>query len=287
MDSGYDITVAYRVYPKVSKTPLVFKDNKYELAKLCLKSFKDSVGSLKVKVFALLDKCPSEYEELFKQYFNEQDLNIIKLDGIGNLNTFSMQINILLNQSFSELIYFAEDDYFYLPNQFEDMVKLLKENKDDSVHFVTPYDHLDFYTLDLHKHQVELKFTNNKHWKTSASTCLTFLTTKNVLQKTNRIFSTYAIGNYDASLWLSLTKYKVFNIVDITKYYSRNKFLFDLIKSAYFMSWKQIFFGKRWKLWSPIPSIATHMEVNYLAPAVNWEVIIDQSIQNSSNKFKS
>jgi hypothetical protein len=281
---NYDVAVAYRIYPKVSKVPLVFKDSKYDLAKLCLKSFKDSIGSLKVKIFALLDNCPPEYEALFLEYFDEEDLNLIRLDGIGNLSTFSMQIKLLLEQTYSQLIYFAEDDYFYLPNQFESMVKLLQENSDRNVHFITPYDHLDFYTLDLHAHQVEVQFANNKHWKTGSSTCLTFLTTKEILQETKDIFLTYSKGNYDASLWLSLTKYKIFSISDIVKYYFNNRFLFDLIKRAYFHSWKQILFGKVWKLWSPIPSIATHMESNYLAPGINWQNVINQTIhENQSN----
>jgi len=281
--NNYDVTVAYRIYPKIPKTPLVFKDSKYDLAKLCLKSFKDSMGSLKVKVFALLDNCPPEYDAIFLEYFAEEDLNLIRLDGIGNLNTFSMQIKLLLDQDYSQLIYFAEDDYFYLPNQFESMVKLLQNHRDNNIHFVTPYDHLDFYTLDLHNHQVEVQFANNKHWKTSNSTCLTFLTNKEVLQETKEIFLTYCKGNYDASLWLSLTRHKIFNISDIIKYYFNDKFLFDLIKSAYLHCWKQILFGKTWKLWSPVPSIATHLESNYLAPGINWQDIIDQTIRESQN----
>ena len=281
--NSYDITVAYRIYPEVSKTPLVFKENKYELAKLCLKSFKESVGSLKVKIFALLDKCPSEYESLFFEFFNKEDLKIIYLDGIGNQNTFAMQIKILLEQNDSEIIYFAEDDYFYLPNQFEYMFDFLKNHQDDNLHFLTPYDHLDFYTLDLHNHEVDITFANCKHWRTSASTCLTFLTTKKVLKESSKVFLTYTNGNYDASLWLSLTKYEVFNISKIIKYYFNNRFLFDLIKSAYIYSWKQIVFGKKWKLWSPIPSIATHMEASYLAPAINWQNIIDDIISKDKH----
>ena len=54
----YDLVVAYRIFPKVSKSPPIFQNNKYKLAHLCLKSFKESLGSLKVKIYALLDNCP-------------------------------------------------------------------------------------------------------------------------------------------------------------------------------------------------------------------------------------
>ena len=63
---NYDITVAYRIYPEISKSPAIFSKDKDKLAEFCLKSFKNSLGSLKAKIFAILDKCPQEYEELFK-----------------------------------------------------------------------------------------------------------------------------------------------------------------------------------------------------------------------------
>jgi len=88
----YDVAVAYRIYPKVSRVPPVFPNDKYKLSELCLKSFKDSLGSLKVKMFVLLDNCPPSYEDLFKRYFDEQDLEFIRLNGVGNRATFDMQI---------------------------------------------------------------------------------------------------------------------------------------------------------------------------------------------------
>jgi hypothetical protein len=143
----YDLAVAYRIYPQVSKTPIVFRDDKYKLAQLCLSSFKKSLGDVKTKVWVLLDNCPIEYEGLFQRYFDADDLEFVRLAGIGNLATFELQLDILLNQTVSESVYFAEDDYFYLPNQFEEMIEFLREN--EGVHFVSPNDHLDYYTWDL------------------------------------------------------------------------------------------------------------------------------------------
>ncbi len=139
----YDLAIAYRIFPGVSKTPPIFQNNKYKLAHLCLKSFKESLGSLNAKIYVLLDNCPPEYEDLFQRYFEKEDLEIIRLKGIGNQATFKLQLEILLKQSYSEIVYFAEDDYFYFPKQFEKMIHFLKRNGD--VDFVTPYDHLDYY----------------------------------------------------------------------------------------------------------------------------------------------
>jgi len=274
----YDVAVAYRIYPKVSKVPPMFPNDKYKLSELCLKSFKDSLGSLKAKMFVLLDNCPLSYEDLFKSYFDEHDLELIRLNGIGNRATFDMQINILLDQNFSETIYFAEDDYLYLPHQFESMVKFLQE--EPQVDFVSPYDHLDYYVLDLHNHKNFIKLYNGLHWRTAASTCLTFLTTKTKLGKTQNVFQSYTKGNDDVSLWLSLTKCRSFNPLAILRYYSTNMRFLRVILLAWKFCWRQILFGKRWNLWTPIPSLATHMDSDYLAPNFNW---LKESTETSLN----
>ena len=138
-----------------------------------------------------------------------EELVLIELDGIGNSETFLKQIQLLLAQQDSEIVYFAEDDYFYLPDQFRCMVNFLLEQKD--VHFVSPYDHLDCYTMDLHQAPKWLKVHGGRHWRTASSTCLTFLTKKETLAKTAAALSSYKRRSLDCSVWLSLTKQRVFN----------------------------------------------------------------------------
>lgn len=281
----YDIAIAYRIYPGVSKTPIVFSDNKYKLAELCLKSFKASLGTLKVKMWVLLDNCPKEYEELFRCYFDSEDLEFIPLNRAGNLPTFGMQLDILLKQDNSELIYFAEDDYYYLPNQFEQMVKFLRAHED--VHFVTAYDHIDYYTLALHKHRNHIRVFENRHWRTANSTCLTFLTTKSTLRRSEAVFRTYTRNNFDASVWLSLTKHELFNIFRAFKYLFKDRLLFKILVKAWFYGWKQILFGKRWSLWAPIPTIATAVEETGLAPTYDWMSIVMRDVEEIDRETKA
>lgn len=288
----YDLAIAYRIYPKVSGEPPIFKDDKFKLSELCLKSLKDSLGSLRVKIWALLDKCPPEYETLFKKYFNQEDLEIINLNGIGNQATFRLQIEILIKQNISKYVYFAEDDYFYLPKEFESMVLFLKSNKD--VDFVSPYDHIDYYIKSLHKYDVAIKVFRNKHWRETATTCCTFLTERNKLIKTKKTFLKYsAVNNFfvkyrilrnsfiysyfleflftpiDSDIWLSLTKKKVFNIFRIIRLRFQDRWLFGIYFKTWRFHWKQILFGKKYKLWTPIPTIATHMVTIGFAPAMD------------------
>lgn len=271
MTNEYDLTIAYRIYPEISKNPIIFDNNKFKLSELCLSSFKDSLGDLRIKMFVLLDNCPPEYTDLFKKYFEEKDLELINLKGVGNLGTFGMQVDLLLDQKYSNVIYFAEDDYFYLPNQFEEMIKFLINN--DDVDFVSPFDHIDYYKYNFHNYKSEIKFSDRKHWKNVATTCLTFLTTKKTLEQTQDIFKTYTKGNYDTSIWASLTKYNIFNPIKLAKYTKKPYFIAVFLKSWRY-SFIQHIFGKKWTLWVPIPTIATHMEKEDVSPTFNWLDII-------------
>jgi hypothetical protein len=275
----YDLAVAYRVYPRVSKSAqsLPFGDDKALLAETCLKSFRDSLGSLRVKLWAILDGCPQEYEEFFRKHIDPDDLVIIKLDGVGNGATFDKQLDILLQQNDANVVYFAEDDYLYLPNQFHLMIQFLTTQSDAD--FVSPYDHLDCYTLALHRGPKWLRVYGSCHWRTAASTCLTFLTRKKTLGNYEHVFRTYARGNYDCALWLSVTKHRVFNPVAMIRYFAQGLFYWKILVKAWLYGWRQILFGRKVRLWVPVPGIATHLDSNSLSPGVDWLALIQREVE--------
>ena len=279
----YDLVIAYRIYPGVSKVPPFFSDDKYKLSYFCLKSFKESLGKLKVKMIVLLDNCPSEYVELFKKFFKEEDLELIQLQGIGNLRTFALQIKYLSEQNYSDIVYFAEDDYFYMPDQFEEMVNLLKENED--VDFVSPYDHPEDYSSKLHNHPNYLKSTDMRHWRTASSTCLTFLTDKKTLNEAKNVLSSYSRGNHDASMWFSLTRYNL-NPLKALKNLNDRVFI-NLLLNSWRYSLKQVIFGKKRKLWVPVPTIGIHMESDNLPPTKNCLDFMEKEAKKLEEKFKS
>jgi hypothetical protein len=276
----YDLAVAYRVYPRVSNSALSlpFGDDKFLLAETCLKSFKESLGDLSVKVWAILDACPPEYEDLFRKYFHSKDLVVMKLDGIGNGPTFGRQIDILLQQTDANIVYLAEDDYFYLPGQFPAMMEFLAAYGD--VHFISPYDHLDCYKLHLHRGPKFLRTYASHHWRTAASTCLTFLTRKETLARYERVFRTYQNGNFDCSLWLSLTKHRVLNPFAMGRYLVSGLFYWKIMAKAWLYCGKQILFGRKLKLWVPVPGLATHLDNNALSPNVDWDSRMRREIES-------
>jgi hypothetical protein len=206
-------------------------------------------------------------------YFEPEHLVFVPLDGIGNLGTFEKQIDLLLQQREADLVYFAEDDYLYLPDQFHSMINFLHAHAD--VDFVTPYDHPDCYTLELHQRPKWIRVSADHHWRTASSTCLTFLTTRKTLQQTEQVFRTYSRKNSDASLWLSLTKQAIWNPLRLAHYVHANRWLAKITAKAWLYGWKQILFGRRRRLWVPVPGIATHLDANALSPGVPWESMIE------------
>ena len=141
-NNKYDLVIAYRIYPKISKVPAVFPNDKYKLSEFCFKSLINSIaGEIKVKFYVILDACPQEYKNIFLNNYDKDSIEFIEMDGVGNPFTFKKQIEILLNQKESEYIMLAEDDYFYLPDCFFELTDFLKNNNDAD--FVTVYDHLD------------------------------------------------------------------------------------------------------------------------------------------------
>jgi hypothetical protein len=277
--NAYDVAVAYRIYPKVAEAATTFPsgDDKYRLSEICLKSFKESLTGLRFKIWVLLDGCPPEYADLFTKYFDRNDLTLLNLNGIGNQATFRKQIEILLEQRDANVVYFAEDDYVYLPGQFRCMVDFLLGHED--VHFVSPYDHLDCYTLDLHRQPKWLKVHGGRHWRTAASTCLTFLTRRETLRKTQAVFRNYKRRSFDCSLWLSLTKRRVFNPLFFGRHLIGGTFFCRIVLKSWLYCWRQILFGKRWTLWVPIPGVATHLDCNALSPNVDWCALMQEGIE--------
>jgi hypothetical protein len=277
---AYDVAVAYRIYPSVSRpaSTLPFGEDKYLLSELCLRSFKESLAGLRAKVWVLLDGCPPEYQHLFRRYFNSEDLVFVELDHVGNQATFNKQIDILLLQRDAEAVYFAEDDYFYLPQQFPFLLHFLNENKE--VHFVSPSDHPDCFRLELHRHSTSLALFERRYWSTAGSACLTFLTKRKTLQTTQSIFRTYSRGNHDCSLWLSLSKQSVFNLSTFWRCsINRNRHVqARILVKAWTRGWRQILFGRKWNLWMPIPGIATHLDAGAISSSIDWLSKISQQL---------
>lgn len=274
MNKKYDVAVAWRIYPKISKHPIIFSDNKFELVSVCLKSFKLSTSNLKIKYFFLLDGCPSTYVDLINQIFHNDDFEIIELNSIGNLATFKLQIDLLSEQNYSDVVYFAEDDYLYQPGEFHKMVSLI--NQKEMVHFASCYLHKDTFTHPIHNHKKETFEFEKHHWLTESSTCLTFITKKETLIATKDIFYTYTKGNNDCAMWLVLTKTFIYNPLKYLYFYFTHRESFNILKVAVKYSFKYFFNFKKYNLVVANPAIGTHLEKDLTSPGIDWENLAEK-----------
>ncbi len=272
--SKYDIAIVYRIYPGVSKVPPIFSHNKYKLSELCLASFRDALIGINFKLYVILDNCPPEYKLLFEKYFPNNDVEYIALPHTGNAGTFGMQMDILLSQEYADVVYFAEDDYFYLSGAFRKMLDFIRS--DIKPDFVTPFDHLDYYTLKLHKYPYEIIESGGHSWRSASTTCMTFMTSKETLGKSEKIFRSYTKNNYDASLWLALTKIKIFNPIYLLSVISSGGIFARIFAKMWFHTAGQLISGKKYRLYAPKPSLSTHLDNVCLAPDIDWDKEFDE-----------
>jgi len=275
---SYDVAVAYRIYPKVSNTcnnhPPIFGEDKLKLAELCLQSFKSSLGGLRVKLWALLNNCPPAYEAIFNKLWAPEDLVLVRYPGVGPGTTLHEQVRILMEQTDAEIVHIAEDDYFYLPDQFHLAVDFLKHNPDAD--FVTPYENFDYYTADLNKLPYEKRAFGGKEWNSCVSTTHTFLAKRAALIECqnliHRLFrATRGQTIPDLAMWMALTKKRIFNPIKFIRWLIPHRFWSGSMVLAWYYCWRQILFGRRYTLWSPHPTIATHMLAGLEAPGIDWQ----------------
>jgi hypothetical protein len=266
----YDLAVCYRIYPGVSGNPIFGFNEKLPLLTLNLETFKESLGALKVKMWFLLDKCPSGYRELLKRIFPNVEMEVISLGGEGNRATFHRQVDILTAQSEAELVYFAEDDYLYLPGSLERLVNFMRTNPEAD--FATPYDHPDYHNKFIHRFRGREVKSHGHRWREVVSTCLTFIARKQALVDSMPVFKTYN-QNPDLAIWMALTKIRVCNPWSWFRSASDGLFFSASHALAWRYAWRQLILGKRKSLWAPVPSLGTHMETNGLAPGTDWETM--------------
>lgn len=262
-DQPHDLCVAYRVSPNPSQhAPPVHADDKFALTELCLASFKGALGGLRAKVFVIMDGCPVTYEKLFLRHFDREDLVFIQMPFVGNEATFHEQARILRHQHYADVVYFAEDDYLYFPGSMLAAVKAM-----DWADFVSLYRHPDQSRPLHYLRRPEVR----DGWRETVSTTMTFMTRRSVLAECEGVVQSDYYGLMpDLALWLALTKRRVFNLIRFLDWLVDEPFWAGSIVLAWLLFWRQILFGRRFGLFTPQSTLATHMVAGKEAPGVDW-----------------
>ncbi len=274
----HDLAVCYRIYPGLSGQPAFGLKDKLTMVRLNLETFKAALGGLKVKLWVILDNCPPAYRTLVTGLFADTDLEIIATDTkLGNEGTFLKQLEILCGQTAAELVYFAEDDYLYLPGGLETTVGFMRRHPEAD--FSTLYDHADYHAKYIHRQRGRAFEEGGRRWRTVASTCLTFMARRQALAETRAVFATYARKNSDLGLWLALTKTRAVNPWSILRSLGDGLFF----TASHLLAWRhagrQLLFGRRQTLWAATPALATHLDARGLAPGVDWPARVERNLR--------
>ncbi|MCD1654649.1 hypothetical protein K7J14_08015 [Treponema zuelzerae] len=188
---------------------------------------------------------------------------------LGNSASFIYMIKkIIASHNPFDYVYLLEDDYIHLPGS-----KISLEEGLAISDYVTLYDHPDKYIIEstggspfnFNKfHKTRLYVTPSSHWRETDSTTMSFACKVATLIEDLQIWEKYTNGRIpdDFHGFMSITQGEP---SDFFSYFLRR------MKKETFILGKNILFRKKLKkLISAVPAKATHAEVKYLAPVIDW-----------------
>ena len=238
MAEKLEISKAYFMLSVTRKPVLKVKDNSTGMAKLAVYyRISDNSNPTKVKLpSATKEHC---LENCIKGFLEQSRAFNIDANAVGEgtwefvkmLSQKYKKINIertdysnsaeslvhVFKRALKELpigspVYFAEDDYLYLPNSYKILMEGLTK-----ADYVTLYDHPDMYIANPGVHpeisgggeNTKVFLTASSHWKCTNSTTHTFATTTDILLGDKKVFykfislSSFLLSDYEAFVYLS------------------------------------------------------------------------------------
>lgn len=211
---------------------------------LCLQSFLQAVEVVRGRVritFVNDGPMPDDRLEVMRQKGE-----VIGLPGLGNSPSYRKALDIALGTSPESLIYFAEDDYLYSPQAFVGLFDAFDSIPEAD--YVTLFDHRDRYVRrdDSRRGYSRVYVAGGRHWRTVESTCMTFGA---------------RLGRLKKDAWI----HRLATIPGTP----RDRLLWRLTQGE---KWFALKVPKR-RLIGPLPSLATHMDPEGMAPNVDWEQV--------------
>jgi hypothetical protein len=169
----------------------------------------------------------------FIHNYKNQINRIIEVTGGGDFKSFQKTCEVIKNSpeiGDKDIIYFLENDYLHVEGWVDKILELFQTYE---MSYVSLYDHNDKYFLPMYEDLVSKIFTTlNHHWRTTPSTCNSFVLSKKLFIEDYDILSTME-GDHNKFMWLAE---------------NRNRFVA-----------------------TPIPGLSTHCMSNLLSPTINWK----------------
>ena len=203
----------------------------------CLDNFLSVFGKYNINLIA-----DNVTEPTLREFINSKQSDKFKIENttLGNGQCFKYCLHRACNELNSGQVYFVEDDYLHLPNSNTILLEGLER-----ADYVTLYSHPDKFINAEHGGNPQVSdggeitrviSTKSTCWKLTNSTTCTFAVNINILKE-------------DLSTW--------------------DKYLYDSYPKDYAAFCELVQMRGR-SLLSPIPSLSTHTETNWLAPHIDW-----------------
>jgi hypothetical protein len=207
--------------------------------KKCFVNFLSTIGKTQdVEIHVVYDDTRGGVDQNWLYEYVSKNITIHIIEGGSMFNAAKEMYRIAKELSEDmgdkDLFYFMENDYLHVDG-WVDKIKNLSMNYNLDGVYVSTYDHLDKYFLPSYNDLVSKIFVSqDHHWRTTPSTCGTYLVNKKTFLEDYNIHSGL---EGDHNKWLHLTE-------------TKNRFVL-----------------------SPIPGLSTHCMEGLLSPTIDWQKI--------------
>ena len=197
----------------------------------CFTNLLETITNKNIELHVVMDGDPNT--NFIGKYKDQYTLHQIKAGGDQSsfFQTWEIAKSIPMEQT--DLVYFIENDYLHLQGWDQKVTELFETYK--LLHYVSLYDHNDKYFLPMYEDLVSKIFTTETHhWRTTPSTCGSFIITKQLFDLDYDI-NTSIVGDHNKFLQLAE---------------ERNRMVI-----------------------TPTPGLSTHCMEGLMSPTIKWDKV--------------
>jgi hypothetical protein len=201
----------------------------------CFINLLNTTKNKDVNIHLVMDgKIEDNWISKYKDYYIPHE--IVTRGDMENVTKELYKIAKATNIEDNDLVYILENDYLHIDGWVDKVICLYQTFQELS--YISLYDHNDKYFLPQYDDLVSRIFTtNDHHWRTTPSTCGTYITTKKIFDEDFNDHTGVTVPIGDHHKWLFLTE-------------TKNRFVL-----------------------TPIPGLSTHCMEGLLSPTINWDKI--------------
>ena len=203
----------------------------FDYEKCFINLLKTIDGKNNIKLNIVMDgKIENNWIKKYNKFYNAYEFKG------GNMEIVTKEVYKIIKEyqcDSDDLIYILENDYLHIEGWSEKLIELYKTF--GGLNYISLYDHNDKYFLPQYEDLTpKIITTNSHHWRTTPSTCGSYIVPKHIFDDDYEIQTT-VIG--------------------------------DHVKHVYLNEHKRRF------ILTPIPGLSTHCMEGLMSPTINWKEI--------------